>query len=448
MIADEIRTFEYPNGDLQRVQLVRFGGLDELDFLLPSYGEKAFERIAELYSRFIVPSKPAIFGQLVLFHLPEDIAFPLPRDTGRFGSVTDNITAAAAVLRRGVRVIDGKPFFLKQEARLLWQRLERQDCIRIVRGRLPATTVLPVGNSLGFLSENEKTAGLKVNSSFFIMDRFDCATPYDTIGNPVGLMVKDGHVLNPPMYLRESLLCRRDGSVSIEVTDLRRLQISISGKRYLHGENCTVYTRPESRKTPLQSGTDLVVIGRRIAAVKKGGGTPVPSSGFVMNVKTEVPEPLENSVGYSGMEDIAFGIQVGNSILVDGKKTESFLSPFYNIRRLWSTSFPPSLYPLDFERARAPRIALGTDREGKAMLVWAEGRGKFPDPSYRESCGASLKEMAELCQTLGMYNAVNLDGGGSAQILLGNSRFLKVSDRNASDFSEAERAVPAGLIIR
>ena len=56
--------------------------------------------------------------------------------------------------------------------------------------------------------------------------------------------------------------------------------------------------------------------------------------------------------------------------------------------------------------------------------------------------------MAEICADVGMVHAVNLDGGGSAQILLNNRRSLEISDRNREDHSEAERPVPLGLIIR
>lgn len=448
MIDSGIRTIEYPNGEIQRVQLVCFDSLAKLDFLRPEYDRRAFDRVADLYEQFIVPSKPYVFGQLVLFHLPQDIDICFRNKTKAFGTVADSTVAAAIALRRGVRIIGGKPVFLNGKAKKLWQELEKHSYIRIIRGKLPVTTIIPVGDGFGFLSENEINAELKVNSSFFIMDRFDCMTPYDMLGKPVGLMVKDGTVLNPPMFLRESLLCRRDGSVSIEITDLRKLKIEINGKEYRHGENAAVYLRPETRKTPHHDGTDVVVSGGKVVAVKEGGGTFVPSSGFVMSIGVENYVNLNDVVEYRGLEDVSFGIQVGNSIIVEGRKTEKFISPFYNIYKLWSTSFPPSLYPLDFEKARAPRIALGTDRKGRGMLAWIEGPGKFSEDFSKESCGASLKETADICEMLGMFNAVNLDGGGSAQILLNNSRALKVSDRNAGDFSEAERAVPAGLLIR
>ena len=102
---------------------------------------------------------------------------------------------------------------------------------------------------------------------------------------------------------------------------------------------------------------------------------------------------------------------------------------------------------MDFSRARAARIALGADTNGKPVLLWAEGAAKFGYVPGKGSCGASLSEMAAFCADVGMVNAVNLDGGGSAQILLRNQRSLEISDRNL-DFSQSERPVPNALIVK
>ena len=92
-------------------------------------------------------------------------------------------------------------------------------------------------------------------------------------------------------------------------------------------------------------------------------------------------------------------------------------------------------------------MALGQDAAGRPVVVWAEGAGKLSYSPGRDSCGASLSEMADICLKLGLVNAVNLDGGGSAQILLDNRRSLLISDRTP-DNSEAERAIPVGIMIR
>jgi hypothetical protein len=192
----------------------------------------------------------------------------------------------------------------------------------------------------------------------------------------------------------------------------------------------------------------LVIIGNRVAAVSGGASVPVPASGFVLSVPGMCRVRPGDPVVYRGMEDVRFGIQVGNSILKNGIKTQSFLSRFYNLRKLEPVPFPPSLYPMDFRKARAARIALGADGAGRPMVLWAEGAGKLRYIPGEDSCGASLSEMADICQAVGMVNAVNLDGGGSAQILLENRRSLRISDRNKLDNTDAERPVPLGLILR
>ncbi|MBO5097437.1 MAG: phosphodiester glycosidase family protein, partial [Agathobacter sp.] len=96
----------------------------------------------------------------------------------------------------------------------------------------------------------------------------------------------------------------------------------------------------------------------------------------------------------------------------------------------------------------AARIALGADQYGKPMLFWAEGAAKFGYVPGEGSCGASLSEMADIAADLGMVHGVNLDGGGSAQILLNGERSLMISDRKKEDHSEAERLIPLGLVVR
>ena len=103
---------------------------------------------------------------------------------------------------------------------------------------------------------------------------------------------------------------------------------------------------------------------------------------------------------------------------------------------------------MDFEKDRAARVALGADKEGKPVLFWVEGKGKISYEPGVDSTGASLMEMAEIAQSLGLRNVINLDGGGSAQILVDGVRSLHISDRNKNDNSDAERLVPLGLVVR
>lgn len=444
----QIRVFTYPNGEIQKVQTVRPDSWEQLAFLPMQYQDGALECFAHIYRKFLVPAQPWVFGNMVMFHIPDGVKMPFSFETGKYGTVANPLTAAAAAMEKGVRIVRGKPVFLNEKVKAFWETLVAKDSLRIISGKLPVTTMIPVGNNTGYLTKTEETATMKVNANFFIMDRFDCTTLYDHIGTPLGLLVKDGVVKNPPLFERESLLVKKDGSVSVERPKLEDLKIEISGSCYEAGKNAVIYSRPGRNRTPLRSGKKLVIVGSQVEAVYDGLSVVIPTSGFVLCPLGECHVKPGDAVTYRGMEDVAFGIQVGNSILKNGVKTDGFISRFYNIKALERVPFPPSLYPLDFQKARAARIAIGADAAGKPMILWAEGAGKLGYTPGQDSCGASLSEMAEICEAVGMVNAVNLDGGGSAQILLNNRRSLRISDRNTPDNTEAERPIPLGLMVQ
>ena len=442
----EIVTFSYPEGEIQRAQVVRLDKWEELEFLRPAPAEGAFNGFCRIYEEHLIPAAPYAFGNIIMFRLPEGLEVPFPLETGSFGEVADPLTAAAIGLRRGVKVLGKKIWFRDKVTKEFWQKLEETGSVRIVRGLLPITTVIPVGSEAGLLSETEPDAAMKVNANFFVMDPFDCATPYDHIGIPFGLLVKKGVVEQPPLFKREALVVRTDGSVCVETPDLRNMRVRIGDEVFVHGENARFYSRPGYPAVFAKKA--LVVIGRRVVAVREGGLTRIPGAGFVICPAGACGVKPGDAVTYEGMEDVLFGIQVGNSIIRDGIKTDRFLSRFYNIKRLEPVPFPPCLYPMDFQNARAARIAVGADKDGRPMILWAEGAAKLGHKSGVDSRGATLPDMARICAEVGMVNAVNLDGGGSAQILLKNVRSLMISDRSAEDFAESERAVPLGLIVK
>ena len=442
----EIVTYSYPDGEIQRIQVVRPECWADLEFLRPNPSAGVFDGFCRIYEHHLIPAAPWVFGNIVMFRLPEGMEVPFSFESGRFGAVAEPLTAAAIALRRGVRVLGKKIWFRDGKTQNFWKELEARNSVRIVRGKLPITTVIPVGREAGLLTETQPDAAMKVNGNFFVMDPFDCATPYDHIGIPFGLLVKNGMVEQPPLFSREALMVHRDGSVRVEAPDVKDLQIRIGKEVFVHGENARLYSRPSHPIIAAKKA--IVVIGRRVVAVHSGGIVPVPGAGFVIFPMGATAVKPGDQVTYEGMEDVTFGIQVGNSILRNGVKTESFISRFYNIRALEPVPFPPCLYPMDFRNARAARIAIGADAAGKPMILWAEGAAKLGHKPGVDSRGATLPDMAQICAEVGMVNAVNLDGGGSAQLLLKNVRSLMISDRCAEDFAEAERAVPMGLMVK
>jgi exopolysaccharide biosynthesis protein len=167
--------------------------------------------------------------------------------------------------------------------------------------------------------------------------------------------------------------------------------------------------------------------------------------GFVLHT-AETLEKVPTPVIYQDFNDCVFGIQVGSSSVKEGVVMKGFESSFYNIYKD-PVPYPPTLYPLDYEKARAPRMAICSDAEGKPAIVWSEGPSKLYYQKGVDSCGTSLLELGEYCRSIGLVNVLNMDGGGSAEIFLNGKLHMHVSDR-LPDNSDAERPVPMGLIIR
>ncbi|GAA3509475.1 phosphodiester glycosidase family protein [Actinomadura keratinilytica] len=91
----------------------------------------------------------------------------------------------------------------------------------------------------------------------------------------------------------------------------------------------------------------------------------------------------------------------------------------------------------------APRTAAGVSRDGRRMyLMVVDGRSE-------RSAGVTLVELARLMGQAGADDAVNLDGGGSSTLVIGNPRGRAATVRNTpSDGAERPVANGIGLFVR
>jgi exopolysaccharide biosynthesis protein len=82
-----------------------------------------------------------------------------------------------------------------------------------------------------------------------------------------------------------------------------------------------------------------------------------------------------------------------------------------------------------------PRTAIGYTKDHKLIILVVQGRSE-------SASGASLLQEAQMLQSLGCIEGLNLDGGGSSCLLINGKETIKPSDK------EGERPVPAVLIIK
>jgi hypothetical protein len=92
----------------------------------------------------------------------------------------------------------------------------------------------------------------------------------------------------------------------------------------------------------------------------------------------------------------------------------------------------PEGFPPDIMNGRAPRSAVGLDGQGGAVLFVADGRAAG-------SAGLTLYELARELAAAGVADAINLDGGGSSEMVIGSQVMNEPSDR------QGERKISAAL---
>jgi Exopolysaccharide biosynthesis protein related to N-acetylglucosamine-1-phosphodiester alpha-N-acetylglucosaminidase len=449
MIESKIETVKYDNGEIQRCQVVKGFDWKDLEFVQAPFSKEPFEELCRMYKVFIIKKHPDYYGALITFHIPEGMESPFPMETGE-GLVFDKQLSAAIAIRRlvkdgKIRKQGSKLIIEDEKAKAFFETLSNEGWLSVGYGEKDdEISILPVGEDLGYLGSIEPRPAFCCNTHFFEMDLFDCDSPYDLFGTPYGLIVKDGIVSQPPLNNREALVVDKEGVPKIVRPELKEMTISLQGIDFRHGDNCRIYRRPADRITPAAPGLDVIIVGDEVLAFHEGGEVRIPMGGFVLHTETPL-EKIPTPVCYKGFEDCVFGIQVGSSVVKDGELVKEFLSPFYDIHND-SVPFPPTLYPLNYEKDRAPRMAICCDREGKPVIVWAEGCSKLFYQFGAESCGASLLELGRYCHSIGLVNALNLDGGGSSEIFLEGKMSLHVSDRHP-DNSDSERPVPMGLMV-
>ena len=438
----QFREMTVENGLKIKYQIVELRSLEELSCFQGHSNEATMCSLSRLFRVNILPSHPEI-GTLVLFRnvgLP-----PFPAKT-EIGYLIDPACRARYWIERlyleGDLELSPEGLFCKRpEYRDYFETLRSRGMIIIIHQNDNPPRFLSVYPHMGLIRDNSK-GQIVFNSHIFQMEFSDCETCWDSVGNPFGLLILGGEIQLPPMFDREALIVDANGNISIQTRSIKDQPVMIGTKVYHHGQNCEFYSRPDIARTPSQPGIDLVIVGKRLLGFVAGGDTEIPEGGFIIHISGSSP-PDDLMLSYPNKQGERFAIQVGPAMIIGGEKLRKFHAPMYMSS---GVPFPPTVYPSDWDHGRAARMAIGV-RSGKPSVVWAAGPDKTSDLWERDSAGASLAEFAEICEDLEFDDAVNLDGGGSAQICLDGMRCFHVSDRDPISGEEAERPIPLALSL-
>jgi hypothetical protein len=323
------------------------------------------------------------------------------------------------------------------------------------KGHLKATygpDLAKVENTSTLVKSAGALAG--VNASFFT---FTANPQYP--GDPVGLGIFNGKLLSEPLTdpAEANLLIdaksnkvvmghlRWTGSVVNRQTDARLPLEFVNHPPVIPADCATLLDQTTCTTTP---GDVVLFTPEFAAATPSGAGVEVVLDRYGCAVRTSTTRgtslaPGQTSLQATGKDTVGLLQTVANGCLNRDIKVSNengdvvpLRSGLYGVTgRYRLTSGGEIVVPAGTGSffARNPRTIAGTTRDGKVLLATIDGR-------QTTSVGTTMDETAAVAKALGMYNAINLDGGGSTAMALQDGTLVNHP-------SGAERAVGDAIVF-
>lgn len=257
-----------------------------------------------------------------------------------------------------------------------------------------------------------------VSGGFFLYSEPDI-TPPSRRKDPVGLLVSDGEVVNPPTFPRAAIVQAADGSVRIQRVSLTDWVLSdrVSALRVLFvgppdaeipaGQEWAVVavSRATAERVPADGTQHVVVVGTQVVSVGPGP-TDVPLNGVVLRVPTSGHLPLPGPITWLPPVSLRDAI-AGGPALIAPRALNLAVEGF-------ASTAPPITFSRDetYDQNLLPRMAAGLREDGSVVFVAVDGR------NFDRAPGLTLRMTADLCRELGCVSAMNLDGGSSKRMVV------------------------------
>jgi hypothetical protein len=325
------------------------------------------------------------------------------------------------------------------------------------------------------------------NSTFFLNFPEEYATLHSAMNDAVAALVENGRTQQAKTLRRATFVLGEDGSTQITTRSGNRLKSDVL---VFEGESSSASFAHHADKSFAENGFGplffgSVLVGNSIVETFEEIATEIPSNGWIIGdseafggpinprdaVELQVFEP-----GTANEVPVRHAFAVG-PMLVDegavvplGDSREEFGpivlrdSPSFEdsaslprtglpdaLLHCEQRGVPPTRFPYDWNRTRAPRTAIGVTAGGDVLLVVVDGRADLP-----HSIGATLAELAQLMLNLGSVSAMNMDGGGSSVMFVNDPAVHPHKLRDhlrdgvvnlPSDMGGVERLLPVPLVI-
>ncbi len=280
----------------------------------------------------------------------------------------------------------------------------------------------------------QKRAIAAVSGGYFLYSESDIELPSRRF-DPVGLLLSNGIVYNPPVFRRSSLLIGSRGSIALKPLGPRGLEIMIGNKVLKVSD---AWNRAQGFFGPRHPS--ISVAANLITSV--GSGLKIPLNGFVLPLPDTSGLKLGDPVQYkpprmNETEHAVEGIAGGPMIVSQGR-------PVLNMREedFWGIT-PPVTFSQDEtgDQNLLARLAVGLDSENHLLFATVDGR------NFEFAMGMTLGELANLMITCGCHTAINLDGGSSKRMLINGEVVDLPSTELVSEGDAGQRVRPVYTAI-
>jgi hypothetical protein len=318
---------------------------------------------------------------------------------------------------------------------------------------------------------------MATNGGYFLNFPEEYEDFLSALHQPVGALVANGRLHMPSWIERPCAIEWTDGRRRIGRLGPENLRLKVAGYdaiKLVRGTTdpaaaATVWRSFDPGLPPAEAGglvVDLVFSGAGLACVVEPGEWRPPIGGAIVRLMGTLAAPWrawmratsgtpfpewELSLHTSREVPLEWVMASGPTLVHDGRPlAEAEMFSTLAAGEFYPSGPPPTRFPYDGSKTRAPRTAIGITSREDWVIVVVDGRADMG-----HSVGASLEELARLMAEIGCYFALNLDGGGSSVMAIeGISRADQLKPdiggtlvNIPSDPGHRERIVPVALTV-
>ncbi len=268
---------------------------------------------------------------------------------------------------------------------------------------------------------------------------------FDWNGTILGMLRIGGKLAGTGYQRRTAVGFRDDGSGAIGPVEyigrvtIHSAMVPVSGVNTPRDNNSLVIYNSYYGKTTQtdKAGREFTVVGNKVVDIRQNN-SPIPENGYVVSVSGRCRDTytmVRKGDIVTFYESISSGSGVWGKAPVDWKNIPDIIGagPQLVANGRAAVTKTEEQFPADIAKGRAPRTAIGLKDDGTWLLAVVDGR-------QTNSVGMTLEELAELLVKYGAETAVNLDGGGSSEMVVNHQIVNSPSDGE-------ERPVGSGIVV-